>query len=110
MGLSNFRIAVFVVFLMNFLGASQISAQEAKTVFIQKGIYAMVSGQGVDSNSTFIITRKGVIVVDTRPTPIEANKVLAEIRKHTDLPIIYTINTHFHGDHTFGNQVFDHNP
>ena len=84
-----------------------VSSLFAKTVFIQKGIYAMVAGEGIDSNSTFIITSKGVIVVDTRPTPIEADKVMAEIRKHTDLPIIYTINTHFHGDHTFGNQVFD---
>jgi len=45
--------------------------------------------------------------VDTRVTPLEAGKVLAEIRKRTQLPILYTINTHYHGDHTFGNQVFE---
>jgi cyclase len=39
-------------------------------------------------------------------TPKEAKKVMAEIRKHTQLPLLYTINTHYHGDHTFGNQVF----
>ncbi len=107
MGPSKFRVAVLAFFLINLTGVSLVSSQSAKTVFIQKGIYAMVGGEGVDSNSTFIITSKGVIVVDTRPTPIEADKVMAEIRKHTDLPIIYTINTHFHGDHTFGNQVFE---
>ena len=107
MGPSKFRVAVLAFFLINLTGVSLVSSQSAKTVFIQKGIYAMVGGEGIDSNSTFIITSKGVIVVDTRPTPIEADKVMAEIRKHTDLPIIYTINTHFHGDHTFGNQVFE---
>ncbi len=107
MGSSKFRIAVLALILVNFLGISLVSAQSSKTVFIQKGIYSIVGGEGVDSNSTFIITRKGVIVVDTRPTPMEADKVMAEIRKHTDLPIMFAINTHFHGDHTFGNQVFD---
>ena len=60
----------------------------------------------MNSNTTFIITTDGVIVIDTRPTPTEARKVLEEIRKLTDLPNVYTINTHYHGDHTFGNQVF----
>ena len=45
-------------------------------------------------------------MVDTRVTPGEAKKVKEEIRKQTQLPIIYAINTHYHGDHTFGNQVF----
>lgn len=108
MGSSKFRFAVLAVLLFNFLGISQVSAQAAKTVEIQKGIFAMIAGEeGIDSNTTFIITKKGVIVIDTRPTPIEAKKVMAEIRKHTDLPVVYVINTHFHGDHTFGNQVFD---
>ena len=29
-----------------------------------------------------------------------------DIRKQTQLPILYAINTHYHGDHSFGNQVF----
>jgi cyclase len=73
---------------------------------VLKNVYTITSGDGIDSNTTFIITKEGVIVIDTRPTPAEARKVLAEIRKLTALPIVYTINTHYHGDHTFGNQVF----
>ncbi|MGV7220880.1 MAG: MBL fold metallo-hydrolase [Nitrospinales bacterium] len=107
LGASKLRLVVLSVFLINLLCATYASSHDSKTVFIQKGIYAIVDKDGSESNSTIILTSKGVIVVDTRPTPIEANKVMAEIRKHTELPIIFTINTHFHGDHTFGNQVFD---
>ena len=82
------------------------NAEGFKTVEVWKNLFTVVDGEGVDSNTTFLVTRDGVIVVDTRVTPGEAEKVLAEIRKQTDLPILYTINTHYHGDHTFGNQVF----
>ena len=81
-------------------------AGEAKTIKVLENVYTITAGDGVDSNTTFIITKEGVIVIDTRPTPTEARKVLAEIRKLTALPIVYTINTHYHGDHTFGNQIF----
>jgi cyclase len=81
-------------------------ADEVKTINVLKDVYTITGGDGVDSNTTFIITKEGVIIIDTRPTPSEARKVLKEIRKLTDLPIVYTINTHYHGDHTFGNQVF----
>jgi cyclase len=104
---SKFRLVVLAIFLINLLCVTHASSEESNTVFIQKGIYSVVDKAGSESNSTFILTSKGVIVVDTRPTPIEAKKVMAEIRKHTELPIIFTINTHFHGDHTFGNQVFE---
>ncbi len=93
--------------LLCFLAVGGIcSAEGFKTVEVWKNLFTVVNGDGIDSNTTFLITRDGVIVVDTRVTPNEAKKVLAEIRKRTDLPILYTINTHYHGDHTFGNQVF----
>mgnify|MGYP003959427913 CR=1 FL=1 len=82
------------------------SAEGFKTVEVWKNLFMVTSAGTVDSNTTFLITREGVVVVDTRVTPMEADKVLKEIRKQTDLPILYTINTHYHGDHTFGNQVF----
>jgi cyclase len=96
---------IVILILLVFPGSSTF-AGEAKTVEVLKNVYTIIDGDGVDSNTTIIITEEGVIVIDTRPTPTEARKVLEEIRKLTDLPIVYTINTHFHGDHTFGNQVF----
>jgi cyclase len=98
-----FSVALF----FSILGVAGLcSAEGFKTVEVWKNLFTVVNGDGVDSNTTFLITPEGVVVIDTRVTPKEADKVLAEIRKRTDLPILYTINTHYHGDHTFGNQVF----
>lgn len=96
-----------LVILLGFLlGLSLPESVESKTVKVMENIYTIVQGEGIDSNTTFIVTEDGVIVIDTRITPAEANKALQELRKITDKPILYTINTHYHGDHTFGNQVF----
>jgi cyclase len=101
------RVLTIITILTLLVGIETSTfAGESKTVKVLKNVYTIIDGDGVDSNTTFIITTQGVIVIDTRPTPIEARKVLEEIRKLTDLPIVYTINTHYHGDHTFGNQVF----
>jgi glyoxylase-like metal-dependent hydrolase (beta-lactamase superfamily II) len=104
MAVKGFRLGLFI----SFLAMSGIcSAEGLKTVEVWKNLFTVTNGETVDSNTTFLITRDGVVVVDTRVTPNEAKQVLAEIRKRTDLPILYTINTHYHGDHTFGNQVFE---
>jgi cyclase len=96
-------VGVFLIFLF---GVEVCSGEEPRTIEVWKNLYTVVNGEGVDSNSTFLVTKEGVIVVDTRVTPKEAKKLRTEIRKITDLPILYVINTHYHGDHTFGNQVF----
>lgn len=57
-------------------------------------------------NSVIIINDVDVIVVDSGLPPLWAERVIAEIRKLTDKPVRYLINTHSHGDHTFGNQVY----
>jgi glyoxylase-like metal-dependent hydrolase (beta-lactamase superfamily II) len=48
----------------------------------------------------------GVLVVDTFEDVAPANELLAEIRKITNLPIRFVVNTHYHLDHTGGNAVF----
>ncbi len=101
------RVLTIITILTLLVGIETSTfAGETKTVNVLKNVYTMIDTNGEDSNTTFIITTEGVIIIDTRPTPTEARKVLKEIRKLTDLPIVYTINTHYHGDHTFGNQVF----
>jgi cyclase len=47
-----------------------------------------------------------VAVVDSLATVGLTRRFRDEIRKITDNPIRYLINTHHHGDHTYGNQVF----
>lgn len=107
MALKGLRWLAGVALFIGILAVNGVCGAEGfKTVEVWKNLFTVTNEDGIDSNTTFLITRTGVIVVDTRVTPKEAEKVLAEIRKRTDLPILYTINTHYHGDHTFGNQVF----
>ena len=59
-----------------------------------------------DSNSTIIILDDSVVVVDTQTTLTATRAILQQIRKITDKPVRWVINTHWHGDHVQGNQVY----
>ncbi|WP_167044531.1 MBL fold metallo-hydrolase [Salinibacterium sp. ZJ454] len=48
----------------------------------------------------------GVLAVDTRSSPREADELIADISARFDKPIRWVVNTHAHYDHTFGNQRF----
>ena len=58
------------------------------------------------SNVVFLVTDEGVLVIDTRQHPRAAQDLIGRIRQVTDKPIKWVINSHFHGDHTFGNAAF----
>ncbi|MFN7085978.1 MAG: MBL fold metallo-hydrolase [Burkholderiales bacterium] len=59
-----------------------------------------------ESNNAWLVTDEGVLVIDTRQHPRRAEELLAAIRKTTDKPVKWVVNTHAHGDHYFGNPVF----
>lgn len=56
-------------------------------------------------NNTWIIFDDYVAVIDAN-FPKEAADVIAAIKKTTDKPIRYVLDTHHHGDHAYGNAVF----
>ncbi|KUJ71559.1 MBL fold metallo-hydrolase [Thiomicrospira sp. WB1] len=58
------------------------------------------------SNPNFIVTEKGVVVVDTGSSVQIGEMILRQIKKVTDKPVIKVINTHEHGDHWLGNHAF----
>jgi glyoxylase-like metal-dependent hydrolase (beta-lactamase superfamily II) len=58
------------------------------------------------SNAVVFVTDEGVLVIDTRQHPREGQDLLERIRKITDKPIKWVINSHFHGDHHYGNPAF----
>ena len=61
---------------------------------------------GLDGNSVAIIGETGVLVFDTNGTPSAAAAVLAEIRRITDKPVRYIVNSHWHWDHWYGTEVY----
>ena len=94
------------IMIVSLLFLPHTSFAEQTITKVANDIFTITKGSFVDSNTSFIISDTGVLVIDTRPNPEEALKVLREIRKITSKPIKYVINTHFHGDHVFGNQIF----
>ena len=58
------------------------------------------------SNAVVLTTDDGVLVIDTRQHPRDGLDLIERIRKITDKPIKWVINSHFHGDHHFGNPAF----
>jgi glyoxylase-like metal-dependent hydrolase (beta-lactamase superfamily II) len=68
-----------------------------------KGNVHMLVGAG--GNVTVQAGREGVLVVDTQYAGM-SGKLLAEIRKISPEPIRYVVNTHVHGDHIGGNEIF----
>jgi glyoxylase-like metal-dependent hydrolase (beta-lactamase superfamily II) len=76
------------------------------------GVFAFVfdnplgDAAGVDGTSVVIVNDDDVVVVDAQWTPATSRRVIAEIRRITSRPVRYVVNTHWHGDHWFGNQAY----
>ena len=62
--------------------------------------------QNFISNAGFVITPESVVVIDALGSPKLAERLTAEIRKLTPLPISNVILTHYHADHIYGLQFF----
>ncbi len=77
------------------------------TYFVQ-GASALGSAanQNFISNAGFVVADGGVLVVDALGSPPLAERLLAEIRRITPLPVRYVVVTHCHADHIYGLQVF----
>jgi len=77
------------------------------TYFVQ-GLPEMGSSknQNFISNAGFVITPKGVVVVDALGSPVLAKKLIAEIKNLTTQKIVAVIVTHYHADHIYGLQEF----
>jgi cyclase len=78
------------------------SKVEIKTTDLGDNVY-MLEGQG--GNITVAVAKDGIIMVDGEFAPLH-DKIKAAIATISNQPIKYLINTHFHGDHTGGNEPF----
>lgn len=56
----------------------------------------------IGCNQGWVVFEEFVLVIDAN-FPNQADEVIGIIRKHTDKPIRYVFDTHYHGDHADGN-------
>ena len=74
---------------------------------VADGVYAAVAKTGglASGNAGFVVGDEGVLMVDTFLTPAAVEDLIGVIAAETKQPIKYALNTHYHLDHTGGNQV-----
>jgi cyclase len=105
--LNRVALAALAVAIVAFAGAANaqgvdFSKVEIKTIDLGNNTYRL-EGQG--GNITVAVGTDGIIMVDGQFAPLH-DKIKAAIAAISPLPIKYLINTHFHGDHTGGNESF----
>lgn len=75
---------------------------------VSDGVFAYVQPDGSwwINNTGFLAGRRGVVVIDACSTERRTRAFREAIGKVSDRPITTLVNTHHHGDHTFGNWLF----
>src|SRR4051812_16319344 len=93
------------------LAAVPAGAQADRAITkLAEGVYELehgrVGGMNAGGNTTVIIGERQVLVVDSCFLPSAAREDIAQIRRWTDKPVAFVLNTHFHNDHNFGNRLY----
>ena len=85
---------------------AQDSEISYKSTELAPGLY-MLEGDGgfAGGNMGLSTGEDGVVLIDDGLPPL-TGKLLAAIRKLTEDPVEFVINTHAHGDHVGGNEAF----
>src|ERR1700688_4071687 len=97
---STFSLIAAVMFAATAHAQQNFDNVEVHVLPVQGSIYMLV---GAGGNITVQVGKDGVLLVDTEYAQL-SNKILAAIRTISDGPLRYIINTHYHPDHTSGNE------
>jgi cyclase len=73
---------------------------ELATTQVRDNVYLIRSG--ASGNVTVLVAEDGVVLVDDK-FAMEHDGIMTELRRITDQPVLYVINTHLHQDHSGGN-------
>ena len=76
------------------------SKVQIKTIPVAKGVYMLVGSGG---NIGLSVGQDGAFLIDDQYAPL-TDKILKAISAVTDKPVRFLVNTHWHYDHTGGNE------
>jgi quinoprotein relay system zinc metallohydrolase 2 len=102
-------VTLLLLTFVSFAQATPLQMEEtAPGIFVHHGIHEELDEgyHGDICNIGFIIGQNGVAVIDSGGSLKIGLQLKEAIRKITDLPVLYVINTHVHPDHIFGNAAF----
>ncbi len=95
-------VGLFTAFFALTAGAQDFSKVEISTIKVTDGVYML---QGAGGNIGLSVGDDGAFIVDDQYAPL-ADKIRAAIGDITEHPVSFVINTHWHGDHSGGNEAF----
>jgi glyoxylase-like metal-dependent hydrolase (beta-lactamase superfamily II) len=99
-------IRKFVSLLLAFAPAAfaqqDLSAVEIKVVPVSGAIYML---EGAGGNIGVSVGDDGIVIIDDQYAPL-APKIKAALASISKAPVRFVLNTHYHGDHTGGNEAF----
>jgi cyclase len=89
--------------------SNEIPAWETELREIAPNVYAYFQAKGswFRSNAGLIVGSEYAVVVDSLATVGLTQNFINEIKKVTDKPVRFLVNTHHHGDHLWGNHLFE---
>ncbi len=104
---SKFRFVFAALLVPLFAGSIAMQAQPGTVKSIAPGVYVWQGDRDKrePANCMWVIFKDYVLVVDAN-FPWGAREILPQIKATTDKPIRFVLNTHYHGDHAYGNAVF----
>ncbi|HEX2768768.1 MAG TPA: MBL fold metallo-hydrolase [Geobacteraceae bacterium] len=105
------RFIIWSLFVTAVLSATTAFAQQGLTKLAENvHSYAAVKNaspaNSFAANAGIVVGRDGILVVDTLISAKEAKRFISDIRRVSEKPIKYVVDTHYHLDHAFGNSEF----
>ncbi len=108
-----FSARVFLSALALTLSTPLAATGQAERFEVQKvadGVYALIRreplGLWFEANNVLIVNDDDVVVVDSNISPAATREVISALKKITQKPVRYVVNTHWHEDHVIGNQAW----
>ncbi len=103
------RLKVFALCsaLSSFLFAGPLAAQDPGPGFhkIKDGIFTFAPDQ-TTTTCSMVVTTDGVLMIDSCNSSLDSKRMLAAVKKVTDKPIRFLVDTEVHNDHTWNHFVF----
>jgi len=86
--------------------ASVADLEEKQTSFTQLSAHCWAYTAEGDPNTGVIIGENAILICDTLATPVMAQRLIAEIRKVSELPISYVVLSHYHAVRVLGASAY----